>query len=471
MSDLLSRPVVSPAVRRRRAPLWSERRAVILTCAVVYLGLALWFWHHQLLPGDAMSRLANGYYVFYSRDPHLAAIGFVWNPLPSLILLPFLPLTHLFPALTQQALLAPLVSAVLMTATVAVAHDVLRRTGLRRVPRLLLTVAFAAHPMTLLYAGNGMSEACFLLCLLLAVRSFHMWLAEGRVELLVPLGLALALGYGARYEALAPAAAVTVVVTLVTYLGTTIHRISRGPDSPARGPDSSARGPDSSARGPDSPARGPDSSVRGPDSSVRGSDSSVPVSESSASGVPVAPVASRARRWSLARADAVIVGLPPFLAFVLWAAASKIIVDQWFATFSSQYGNSTQVDTAASDISSVTGADLPSRTVYWLQQLIGLSPVALLLTAIALVIAWRRRDLRVLAPITVLGSVLAFDALAFLSGTSFGWLRFNITVIPLGVLVAGHLIAWALPPAPLPAGAPATAGPGTPTSSSPGLPG
>ncbi|KUL24260.1 hypothetical protein [Actinoplanes awajinensis] len=396
---------------------------MILSCAVVYLGLALWFWHHQLLPGDAMSRLANGYYVFYSRDPHLAAIGFVWNPLPSLILLPFLPLTHLFPALTQQALLAPLVSAVLMTATVAVAHDVLRRTGLRRVPRLLLTVAFAAHPMTLLYAGNGMSEACFLLCLLLAVRSFHMWLAEGRVELLVPLGLALALGYGARYEALAPAAAVTVVVTLVTYLGTTIHRISRGPDSPARGPDSGA------------------------------------------------PGASRARRWSLARADAVIVGLPPFLAFVLWAAASKIIVDQWFATFSSQYGNSTQVDTAASDISSVTGADLPSRTVYWLQQLIGLSPVALLLTAIALVIAWRRRDLRVMAPITVLGSVLAFDALAFLSGTSFGWLRFNITVIPLGVLVAGHLIAWALPPAPLPAGAPAIAAPGTPASPSPGLPG
>ena len=34
--------------------------------------------------------------------------------------------------------------------------------------------------------------------------------------------------------------------------------------------------------------------------------------------------------------------------------------------------------------------------------------------------------------------------LAFLSGTSFGWLRFHITVIPLTVLLAGHLIA-ALP--------------------------
>ncbi|BCY06878.1 hypothetical protein [Actinoplanes sp. L3-i22] len=355
-----------------------ERRLVVLACAAVYLAVAIWFWWNQLLPGDAMSRVANGYYVLYSRDPHLAAIGFVWNPLPSLILLPFLPLAKIFPALTQQGLLAVLASALLMTATVAVAHDVLRRIGVRRVPRLVLTAAFALHPMTLLYAGNGMSEACFLLCLMLAVRYFHMWLAEGRTELLVPLGLALAVGYGARYEALAPAAAVTVVVGLTTFLRT---------------------------------------------------------------------AADHARRWSLARADAVIVGMPPILAFLLWAAASKIIVDQWFATFSSVYGNSTQVSTNATYITSMTGDDLPGRAAYWSQQLIGLSPLALALVAIALLLAWRRRDFRILAPVTVLGAVLAFDALAFLSGTSFGWLRFNITVIPLAVLTAGHLIAWAAPAA------------------------
>jgi hypothetical protein len=27
---------------------------------------------------DALSRTANAYYVLYSRDPHLAAIGFIW---------------------------------------------------------------------------------------------------------------------------------------------------------------------------------------------------------------------------------------------------------------------------------------------------------------------------------------------------------------------------------------------------------
>ncbi len=100
----------------------AERRTrwvVLGLCALVYLAVAVWFWRAQLVPGDATSRIANAYYTLYSRDPHLAAIGFVWNPLPSLMLLPFLPLKALIPALTQQSLLAVLVSAAFMTGVVA----------------------------------------------------------------------------------------------------------------------------------------------------------------------------------------------------------------------------------------------------------------------------------------------------------------------------------------------------------------
>ncbi|GAA0480577.1 hypothetical protein Aca07nite_31650 [Actinoplanes capillaceus] len=340
--------------------------------AVVYLAMALWFWQSDLVPGDSASRVANAYYTLFSRDPHLAAIGFVWNPLPSLILLPFLPLGLLFPPLTQQGLLVVLMSAALMTATVAVVHDVLRRSGVPRVPRLVLTAAFALHPMIVVYSGNGMSEACFLLCLMLAVRALLIWLTDGRAESLVPLGLAVGLAYGARYEALAPVAAVPLIVFLTTLWRT--------------------------------------------------------------------PGALPKRR-ALARADAVIAGLPGVLAVLLWALAGKLIVGQWFATFSSQYGNSAQVSANATGIGSVTGGDLPARAGYWLQQMTGLAPFFLVLLAATLAVAWRHRDLRVLAPVTVLGSVLAFDGLAFLSGTSFGWLRFHITVIPLTVLLAGHLIA------------------------------
>ena len=57
---------------------------------VCYLAVALWLSALDLVFPDAMSRVANGYYVLFSRDPHLAAIGFVWNPLPSLAAIPLL---------------------------------------------------------------------------------------------------------------------------------------------------------------------------------------------------------------------------------------------------------------------------------------------------------------------------------------------------------------------------------------------
>jgi hypothetical protein len=339
---------------------------------VLYLAVALWFWQRQVIPSDATSHLANGYYTLFSRDPHLAAVGFVWNPLPSLVLVPLLPLKALLPALTQQLLVAVLASAVFMTGAVAALEDVVKSR--------LLTASFALNPMIILYAGNGMSEASFLFFLLLAVRAFDRWLATRRPEDLVPLGLAVAFAYGARYEALAPVVAVPVAVALVTYF--------------------------------------------------------------TSSG-------TRPRRLAYARLDAVIAGFPGALAVALWAAASKLIVGQWFATFSSEYGNSAQVSTNAGTISSVTGDDLPGRLAYWSQQLLGLSPFLLPLLAAAALLAWRRREWTALGPFTILGSVLAFDALAFLAGLSFGWLRFTITAIPLTTLVAGSLVAAAAPSNPV----------------------
>src|SRR5262245_9211017 len=95
----------------RRGRRLSEPWIVFAVAAVLYLAAVWWFSHHNLIPNDASSRLANAYYVLFSRDPHLAAVGFVWNPLPSLMLLPVLPLKALVPAFTQEALLAPLTSA------------------------------------------------------------------------------------------------------------------------------------------------------------------------------------------------------------------------------------------------------------------------------------------------------------------------------------------------------------------------
>src|SRR3954469_15365368 len=86
-----------PAGRRQRMRLqlhWPSERAVVFwMSAAVYLTAAVYFVliRHSIF-GDALSRVANAQYVLSSRDPHLASIGFVWNPLPSLVLVPFVPL-------------------------------------------------------------------------------------------------------------------------------------------------------------------------------------------------------------------------------------------------------------------------------------------------------------------------------------------------------------------------------------------
>src|SRR3982074_579514 len=68
--------------------------------------------------GDALSRVANAQYVLFSRDPHLAAIGFVWNPLPSLVELIVLPFRSLWPVLAQVGFAANLMSALFMAGAV-----------------------------------------------------------------------------------------------------------------------------------------------------------------------------------------------------------------------------------------------------------------------------------------------------------------------------------------------------------------
>lgn len=158
-------------------------------------------------------------------------------------------------------------------------------------------------------------------------------------------------------------------------------------------------------------------------------------------------------RYATAQADAVLAALPVVLSVAGWALASKIIVGQWFATFSSEYGNAAQVAANERGIHAITGETLGDRAAYALNQLLGLQPLLPLLLVLAAAVALRRRDPRMLAPTAVFGAVLAFGNMAFLSGNSFGWLRFQIAAVPLMVLLTAILLAGpAHDPAPATAG-------------------
>lgn len=327
---------------------------------------------YNIIFGDSMSRVANAHFVLFSRDPHLSAIGFVWNPLPSALMLPFVPLKYLLPVLVERAFLSNIESALFMAGAVYALHGILADLGARRIARLALSLLFALHPLILLYAANGMSEAPLLCFLLLAARALSRWALNEEPKQLVAAGVALALAYLSRYGAIGSGAAAMTLVFVVTLLRT------------------------------------------------QGS--------------------WRSRR-AAALTDTAVVGTPLAATMILWAVVSKVIVGEWLPQLSGAYSFSGQVNRLGTEIRSVIGEDMGERAAYLARQWLGLQPLALVAALLVAVIALRRRDLRAVPLLCVLGANLAFDAYAFLSGKSFGVIRYSISFVPLTIVLAGLILA------------------------------
>ena len=191
-------------------------RAIFLVSFLGYLVAAaiLVLGFHSIV-GDAWSRVGNADYMLFSRDPHLAAIGFVWGPLPSLLALPLLVFWRIWPDLVAVGFAGSIVSAACMAAAVWQIWEAATDWGVGGRTRAAITALFALHPMIIYYAANGMSEAIFMLTLIVAARYLARWLRDGSLAALVVSGIALALGYLTRYEAIPAALGAAALVGIV----------------------------------------------------------------------------------------------------------------------------------------------------------------------------------------------------------------------------------------------------------------
>ncbi|HTX01905.1 MAG TPA: hypothetical protein VMD59_24190, partial [Acidimicrobiales bacterium] len=239
------------------------------------------------------------------------------------------------------------------------------------VVRLVVLVAIALNPMVILYGGNGMSEALYLLTMTMTTRYLLRWLRRGDLISLVYAAAALGLGYLARNEAVLSAFFGGLTVLAITFLGT--------------------------------------------------------------AGV-------LRQRLAAALTDFVIFLAPVVTSFAAWAVASYVITKQWFAQFSSMYGTTSQLKIAPNSVTTHSG-----RLIEEVKGIEALAPLLVVMLVIAVVLAWRRRDLAVLAPITVLGGGLAFDFSEYFLNNLAWSLRYYILSIPLGILLTGALFAD-LPP-------------------------
>lgn len=177
--------------------------------AGIYFSYVLGYMHT-----DALSRVANAFYVLYSRDPHLGAIGFIWNPLPSLLEMVILLLYPIFPALASYGLAAVILSATFSALTAMLLYRAGVRTGLSSRMSLLLALLYALNPFILLFGANGLSDSLYIYFIMMTVIEFALWLKDRMTASLIVSGLALAMAFWTRYEAVPLGVAMAVGVVL-----------------------------------------------------------------------------------------------------------------------------------------------------------------------------------------------------------------------------------------------------------------
>ena len=368
-----------PPTRRRQRVLHAlrptENKIIFLVVLTLHLAIGVYVsLIHSLNLTDALARVSSANFIVHSRDPHLGAVGFVFGPLPALVMAPFVWLAEIFPALLTRAFLGNILSALCTAGGAVLVRSILRDLGVGRSVSLVLVVAFAAHPLVLFYGGSGMSELMVVFLLLVAARGLLRWM-EGLAgpQALFGVGLSLGGAYLVRLEALGACLSVLVLVPVVTLVKRARHP----------------------------------------------------------------------QRLAFALNDLVLVGGPVVLLVGGYAVVSKLIVGTWSDAASSDYGNNAQVGLGLDSILDRVGATPAARLQYVADQVTGIQPQLLALLAGALLISVARRDARVVGVIAVFGSVLTVNAVLLSRESTFGWLRFTITAVPLAVLLGGILASRA----------------------------
>ncbi len=193
------RPNLVPASER---PPLAESMAIGSTTSVLSFLLALHLvLYLHVIPSDAISRVANAYYVLFSRQPHLGAIGFVWNPLPSLLELPFTLLHSAWPALVSDGLAANIVSAAFAGLGAFYMNRLMFRFNLERWLRITLTAIYAYNPLILFYGANGMTDVMMVSTFLAAWEGALAYYQEHHLGALVAAAIWLSIAFLIRYEA------------------------------------------------------------------------------------------------------------------------------------------------------------------------------------------------------------------------------------------------------------------------------
>lgn len=167
---------------------------------------------------DAMARTANAYYVFFLEPHKLASIGFVWNPLPSLVQLLIIPFARFWQPLASSGFAGSIATALFASANASLLFGYFKRAGCKTALSLLFVALYAFNPFIFYYGLNGMSETFFFTAMIICIANFALWMDQRRTGQLVAIGLMLAIGFLTRYEVFPLMLAVGLAMLIAIYL-------------------------------------------------------------------------------------------------------------------------------------------------------------------------------------------------------------------------------------------------------------
>lgn len=214
-----SRTNILQAQRRQKRALRAWKALIFLVVlAAEIIGAYYIVYMRGAIMNDAIARTANAYYVLFLEPHKLASIGFVWNPLPSLVQLLIIPFARFWQPLASSGFAGCIASALFASWNASLLFGYFKRAGTKTALSLLFVALYAFNPFIFYYGLNGMSETYFFSAMIICTANFALWMDQRRTGQLVAVGLMLAIGFLTRYETFALMLAVGLGMLIAVYL-------------------------------------------------------------------------------------------------------------------------------------------------------------------------------------------------------------------------------------------------------------
>ncbi|MDR3599037.1 MAG: hypothetical protein P4L49_00890 [Desulfosporosinus sp.] len=200
-----------------------RRILITIFCLVFFLEMAggiYYGYFQQIVLNDAFSRTANAYYVLFIKPVRFASIGLVWNPLPSVLQLPFVVFAKVWKPMVTNGISAALVTSAFAAGSCVLLYRAFLRYKISKFKAIILLVLYGSNPFIFFYGFNGMSEMIIFYMIIYVVLCLTLWIHEGTPSYIMKIGLTLALAFYCRYEAIPFAAAVGVGVLIIIFFST-----------------------------------------------------------------------------------------------------------------------------------------------------------------------------------------------------------------------------------------------------------